>query len=136
MEVFQQIYSQLDTLGVIDLAQRGKQNAKTKNIFTRHVSYDLLYKKDHLVEIAISSYWKHDSGDMMADPDIQIKLDLNQNLAIPTAFQQDGVPVIGTIYLEVYPTGEPVNKKAQSQVNHFLTVWLQQLIDQKYQFNA
>lgn len=136
MEVFQQIYSQLDTLGVIDLAQSGKRNAKTKKVFQRHVSYDLLYKKDHLVDIAISSYWKHESGDMMADPDIQIKVDLKQNLAVPTAFQQDGVPFIGTIYLEVYPTGEPVNKKAQSQVNHFLTVWLQQLIDQKYQFNA
>lgn len=129
------VFEHLKSIGVIALIQDQVENAKTKpGSGFRAVGYDLLTFQGQRASIALSSYWKHESGDMMADPDIQITVDLKTEKAVATAFQQDGVPGIGAIYIDIYPTDEPKNAKAEIQVNHFLCDWLQRMVDTKQLF--
>ena len=98
------------------------------------VSIDLISITGPVVDMAISSYWRHSSGDMMACPDIQVRYNTSSQSAHVRAFQKDGVPHVGTVYIVVYSEEEEVNEKYEKPLNKYLEDWLGSLINQNYKF--
>ena len=71
--------------------------------------------------IALSHYYRHPSGDMIADPDIEIKIHPELK-AIEALTYQDTYR-----YDEVYPQPGMVNPRIKRSLNTFLGQWLRNL---------
>lgn len=92
------------------------------------LNLDVLERDRATMLIALSHYWKHDSGDMMADPDMQILLDLDMGKASAQTFQQDGFP---PVWCDV---GEDM--RHARKLDGFLAVWLNNLWSQGFRSPA
>lgn len=64
------------------------------------------------------------NGDVMCDPDMTLVIVFEMKMAEALSFQQDGLPVIGTLYQVVYPKPGYVNMKNKKELNSFLDKWL------------
>jgi uncharacterized protein YqiB (DUF1249 family) len=70
------------------------------------------------------------NGDVMADPDVQVKIYPEMKAAEALTFQND---YLG-IYQEVYPEPGKYYPKLKKELNEFLSDWLKTMIEvQKYQ---
>jgi len=67
--------------------------------------------------IALSHYYKHESGDMIADPDMEILVNFEQNTATARTYQD----CFG--YQDVRSSGE-VDADLEHSLNEFLVIWL------------
>ena len=79
--------------------------------------------------ITLSHYYK-DNGELIADPDMQIRIDFENQIAEALTYQDY------LSYMQVYPMkdGKPmVDFKQKKAQNKFLTNWLSNLIKNKYQ---
>jgi uncharacterized protein YqiB (DUF1249 family) len=78
---------------------------------------------DHLGgnRIALSHYYKHPSDDMIADPDMEIRI-LHELKAIEALTYQDSFG-----YRAVYPEPGRLDRRAKLELNQFLTQWLKNL---------
>jgi len=74
--------------------------------------------------IALSHYWKHHSGDMIADPDMEIRVFLDYGMAEAMTYQDQ----FG--YRKVYYPGGKYAPRAKKELNKFLNIWLRNLIQQ------
>jgi len=75
--------------------------------------------------IALSHYWKHPSGDMIADPDMQIAVYPPQEQAEALTYQDSYA------YNQVYSSdGALVDVRIKRELNKFLKLWLGNLIRQ------
>jgi len=89
------------------------------------VNLDILHKSGNQTTIALSHYWKHESGDLMADPDMELRLDWGQKTVEALTFQQDP-----GIYQRVYPEPGKVAPQLKKDLNDFLGTWLTNIINQ------
>lgn len=71
------------------------------------------------------------NGDVMADPDMEIRVYLNEDWqrAEALTYQQDGLG----IYQQVYPDPQHVNPRLKQDLNAFLLIWLNNIRKQGYQ---
>jgi uncharacterized protein YqiB (DUF1249 family) len=91
------------------------------------LSLDILSRDDVKLMIALGHYYKHPSGDMVADPDMEIAVYINQYLAEALSYQD------AEIYRVVYsPDRMHVDVRAKRDLNEFLDEWLSKLIEQKH----
>jgi uncharacterized protein YqiB (DUF1249 family) len=75
--------------------------------------------------IALSHYWKHPSGDMIPDPDMEISVFLDWELAEAMTYQDSFT------YESAYPVnGEPPDFEIHTRLNIFLEQWLDNLAEQ------
>jgi uncharacterized protein YqiB (DUF1249 family) len=88
--------------------------------------FDVLSRSENEVVIALSHYYKHDnSGNLIADPDVEVAVYLNRQLAEALSYQDTYV------YRTVYSTDRlQVDLSAKQDLNQFLNVWLGNLIEQ------
>ncbi|GMW05877.1 MAG: DUF1249 domain-containing protein [Gammaproteobacteria bacterium] len=90
------------------------------------LNVDILRRTEAYTDLALSHYYKHPSGDMIADPDMEIRV-WNYGAVEALAFQDIGG------YRRVYDDVDgravvyPVVKKS---LNSFLNLWLGNLIEQ------
>ena len=84
---------------------------------------DRLEKNGGLYTIALSHYYKHQSGDMIPDPDMTMRVDTVAKTVEALTYQDI------YRYDEVYPDGI-VNQAIRKSLNSFLSQWLQNCIDQ------
>ncbi|MHB8841733.1 MAG: ADP-ribosyltransferase-containing protein, partial [Candidatus Aquicultor sp.] len=91
------------------------------------LSVDVLSNGPRFMNIAIAHNYIQ-NGDVMADPDMELKIDKENGFIEALHFQQDNMG----IYREVYPSGGQVNLKEKNDQNKFLTQWLKNLEEQKY----
>ncbi|MFA6990219.1 MAG: DUF1249 domain-containing protein [Candidatus Gastranaerophilaceae bacterium] len=78
--------------------------------------------------ISISHYYK-ENGDLISDPDILVKIDLENQTAEALTFQNS------YIYQEVYPLYPDMTKfdhKLKDDLNLFLSEWLNNLRNQGF----
>lgn len=70
------------------------------------------------------------NGDVMADPDMEIRvwLDEGWQRAEALTFQQDGLG----IYQQVYPDPQHVDLRLKRQLNDFLLTWLNNIRKQEF----
>jgi len=88
------------------------------------LNLDILHRTPDRIIIALSHYYKHPSGDMIADPDMEIAVYLNHEYAEALAYQDS------YIYQSVKADSGRINARLQHDLNEFLSQWLTNLIAQ------
>lgn len=88
------------------------------------LNVDLLLCEKHRILVALSHYYKHPSGDMIADPDMEIAVYPDRKMAEALSYQD----FFG--YRRVYPSEDQVDPRAKKELNSFLGQWLSNLLSQ------
>lgn len=102
-----------------------REYAKSMVAGLMDLNLDVLQRSKGYMRIALSHYWKHLSGDMIADPDMEIAVFLDQGLAEALTYQDC------FIYEAAYSDGEDLPDFAtHKRLQHFLSAWLDNLAEQ------
>jgi hypothetical protein len=119
------IYIKLQKIGILNNEGRMKPRFMK---FKAHGLMDLNVDKLSASMIAVA----HNgvlNGDVMADPDVEIRVHREKEEVEALSFQND---YLG-IYQQVYPDGSnKPNIKLQNEINIFLDEWLSNIIDCMY----
>lgn len=123
--VYEMIFSRLQQMGIID--ENGEMRVdylKFQSKGFMDLNVDRLWN-DH---IAIAHNYIQ-NGDVMADPDMEIRIFPQLKMAEAMTFRNDGMRINQEVYLEdgrFYP-------RLKKELNPFLNSWLKRMIeDQKY----
>lgn len=93
-------------------------------------SVDILHRTPERIIIALSHYYKHPSGDMIADPDMEVAVYPSSEYAEALTYQDS----FG--YQSVKLDAGQVNIRLQGDLNKFLSQWLTNLIHQGHCIKA
>jgi len=118
-QIYERIFEKLKQLGILDVKQHGKRIVEGY----MPLSVDQLGTNHYAIA---HNYIQN--GDVMADPDMEIRVFPEQNMAEALSFQQDNLG----IYRTVYPNPKMVNPMAKKDLNAFLDQWLTNLINQGF----
>ena len=134
--IHQIIFNKLEKLGVISLSDvdsaksvidpdGGMMDLNYDNLGTRkldlgnYVNYDIALAHNYI-----------QNGDVMADPDMEIRIYPEARYAEALTYQLDGLG----IFQQVYPEPGKVYPKLKKDLNIFLNQWLKNCIDQGHSF--
>lgn len=127
--VYERNFDRLVKLGIIN--EKGelqfKESLKLKSGAFMDLNLDYL-EKDEQGEIIAMAHNYEQNGDIMADPDMQIRIIPEMRSIEALTYQQDGMG----IFQEVYPEPNKVNPKVKKELNAFLETWLKNLIAQGF----
>jgi hypothetical protein len=101
-----------------------EEHGKSKVPGLMDLNMDVLHRTPSKIVIALSHYYKHPSGDMIADPDMEIAVYPDRDAAEALTYQD----TYG--YRVVYHDGNRVDLRAKKELNAFLHQWLGNLIAQ------
>jgi len=102
-----------------------RESAKSRVPGFMDLNLDVLERADGYARIALSHYWKHPSGDMIADPDMEVAVFFHDRLAEALTYQD------GYQHQIAYPNpGEPPDPAVHTRLNVFLEQWLDNLAEQ------
>ncbi len=118
--IYQKNFEKLDLLlGGIEAFMKSEEHyMKLKAAGFMDLSIDVLGNS----RIAIAHNFVQ-NGDLMADPDMEIRVELNNRTAEALTFQNDSLGV----YQEVYPSPGKVYPALKRDLNQFLGFWLDNL---------
>ena len=122
MNTQKKIYKRL--IRVIPNLYSTKESGKSEVSGFMDFNLDILQRKGDVLRIAISHYYKHPSGDMIADPDMEILVNRKTETAEALTYQD----IYG--YQEVYSEDGSCNASLQRSLNEFLMMWLSNLYEQ------
>lgn len=89
------------------------------------LNLDVLHKRSSRIVIALSHYYRHPSGDMIPDPDMELVVYPGKEIAEALSYQD----AFG--YRRVYGDDNATEDiKAKKELNAFLDQWLTNLIEQ------
>ena len=88
------------------------------------LNFDLIEKSGNWVTFALSHYYQHPSDDLIADPDMCIRLDKKAKTVEALSYQDT------YCYREVYSEVGAVGVKVKMELNEFLVQWLRNLKEQ------
>ncbi|MDP2217153.1 MAG: DUF1249 domain-containing protein [Methanolobus sp.] len=129
INVYERNFTRLVKLGIIN--DKGelqfKESLKLKSGAYMDLNLDYLGKDEQGYIIAMAHNYEQ-NGDIMADPDMQIRIIPKMRSIEALTFQQDNMG----IYREVYPDANHINPKAKKELNAFLEMWLRNLIKQGF----
>lgn len=97
--------------------------AKSKVPGLMDLNLDLLYRDHEIIKVALSHYYEQ-NGDLIADPDMVIRVDTKTETVEALSYQDTYT------YREVYPEGGEADVRTKKELNEFLLQWLTNLIDQ------
>ena len=112
MNIQTEIYKRL--IRVIPNLYSIKESGKSEAPGFMDINLDVLQRKDDVLRIAISHYYKHPSGDMIADPDMVVMVKRKTGTAEALTYQD----TYG--YQEVYSEDGSCNQSLQHSLNEFL----------------
>ena len=102
-----------------------KECSKSKSSGYLDLSCEILESGRDYRRIALSHYWEHPFGDLIPDPDMEVSIFFDWELAEATTYRD-----VFT-YENAYPVdGEPPDFPVHSRINDVLEQWLQNLADQ------
>ena len=118
--IYEDIYRKIDKLtgGIEKFLESEEGYMKLKSGGFMDLSIDVLNGRG----IAMAHNFVQ-NGDLMADPDMEIRIDVENKVAEALTFQQDSL----AIYQEVYPEPGMVNVRLKRELNSFLNQWLNNL---------
>ena len=125
MVVYETIFKRLTAIGIID--KDGKPNfnksLKLKSGGFMDLNLDFLYEEDGNYTIAMAHNYIQNS-DVMADPDMEIRITPSMKMAEALSFRQDGgIPINQHVY-EVIDGKTMVYPGLKKELNSFLSGWL------------
>jgi uncharacterized protein YqiB (DUF1249 family) len=129
--IYETMYNKLVKLGIIneDGGLKFDEYLKLKSGNYMDLNIDHLSHKDDDRSIVISLAHNFiQNGDVMADPDMEIKIIPSMKMVEALTFQQDSTGTYQQVYLEdgrFYPT-------LKKDLNDFLNSWLKNLIQQGF----
>ncbi len=132
--IYETMYNKLVKLGIInqDGSLKFDEYIKLKSGIFMDLNIDHLSHKDDENSIVISLAHNFiQNGDVMADPDMEIKIIPSMKMVEALTFQQDSTGTYQQVYLEdgrFYPT-------LKTDLNNFLNSWLKNLIEQGFSNN-
>ncbi|MBI1926938.1 DUF1249 domain-containing protein [Candidatus Poribacteria bacterium] len=88
------------------------------------------YKDMACTRIALSHYYRHPSGDMIPDPDMEVAIYPKLRMAEALTYQ-DSVGL-----KEVYPDEHHVRPRLKKELNSFLNQWLSNLLQQGHRLEG
>lgn len=96
-----------------------------------NLNLDVLHKRSSRIGIALSHYYRHPSGDMIPDPDMELIVYPGKEIAEALSYQD----AFG--YRRVYGDDNATEDiKAKKELNAFLDQWLTNLIEQGHHIKA
>ena len=101
-----------------------KESSKSEASGFMDFHLDILQRRGDVLRIAISHYYKHPSGDMIADPDMEIMINRKTETVEALTYQD----IYG--YQEVYAEDGSCNQSLKHSLNEFLLMWLNNLYEQ------
>ena len=102
-----------------------RDHARSRVSGLMDLNLDVLDRTAERMRVALSHYWRHPSGDMVADPDMEIAVHLDDALAEGLTYQDT------YLYEVTYPVeGEPPDVEVYARLNEFLEHWLDNLAAQ------
>ena len=122
MNTQKEIYKRL--VRVIPNLYSIKESGKSEAHGFMDFNLDILQRKGDVLRIAISHYYKHPSGDMIADPDMEILVNRKTETAEALTYQD----TYG--YQEVYSEDGSCNQSLLRSLDEFLLMWLNNLYEQ------
>ena len=132
--IYEIMYEKLVKLGIInqDGSLKFNEYLKLKSGIFMDLNIDHLSHKDDDRSIVISLAHNYvQDGDVMADPDMEIRIIPSMKMVEALTFQQDSTGTYQQVYLEdgrFYPT-------LKKDLNDFLNYWLKNLIEQGFSNN-
>lgn len=127
--VYERNFDRLVKLGIIN--EKGelqfKDALKLKSGAYMDLNLDYLGKDEQGIIIAMAHNFEQ-NGDIMADPDMQVRIIPEMHSIEALTYQLDSMG----IYQEVYPDANHVNPKVKKELNAFLETWLKNLIAQGF----
>ena len=117
-EIFHKLLDVIPDLRTIEEAGRSKSEGYMD------LGLDVLYRSPERLVIALSHYYRHPSGDMIPDPDMEIEVFLHRERAQALTYQD----AFG--YQSVDNIEGQRDKAHQRELNRFLSQWLTNLIIQ------
>jgi hypothetical protein len=127
MSIQNKIFNQLLSI-IPDLQTRKKAGQSTlESQSLMDLNLDILYRENNTVIIALSHYYKHDSGDMIADPDVTLLVDFGNKTATAKTYQDS----FG--YQDFMSGG--VNTKLEQSLNEFVVMWMENNISYGHKIN-
>lgn len=127
-DIYARIYRKL--IKVVPDMLTIEESGKSKVDGYMDLNLDILHKRSTRIIIALSHYYKQ-NGDMIPDPDMQIAVYPNLELAEALAYQDS------FCYREVYSDDKGTEDiKAKNELNAFLDQWLSNLIEQGHCIKA
>ena len=110
---------------IIPNLRKIKESGKSKSGGFMDLNLDILQSSKDIKRIALSHYYKHDCGDMIADPDMEFMVNLEDEWVEPLTFQDYRV------YQEVYSEGmDRADMRLRASLHEFAKMWFMNL---KYQ---
>jgi uncharacterized protein YqiB (DUF1249 family) len=96
-----------------------QDSAKSVVVGYMDLNLDVLERKNSYRRIALSHYWEHESGDLIADPDMEIAVFFDLGMAEALTYQDSYSYEVA--YKE---QGEPPDLLIHTRINVFLEEWL------------
>jgi hypothetical protein len=128
------MFDKLVKIGILDHdgALQIGEYLKIENSPYMPLSIDRLpSEKEGTIRISMAHNYIQE-GDVMADPDMEIRICPGLRTVEALTYQQDGLG----IYQVVYPEPGEVNPKLKRDLNGFLNMWLTNMIDQGFRVPA
>jgi hypothetical protein len=126
--IYARIYEKLERL-VGDLAAVPEVRKSRVSGFM-DLNLDRLSSDGGATVIALSHYYKHPSGDMIPDPDMQIRVMPNEKMAEALSYQDS------YMYRTVYgDDGRVVSSAIKQELNDFLEQWLSNCLQQGHRLS-
>jgi uncharacterized protein YqiB (DUF1249 family) len=122
MNTQKEIYKRL--IRVIPTLYSIKESGKSEAPGFMDFNLDILQRKGDVLRLAISHYYKHQSGDMIPDPDMEVMVNRKTETAEALTYQDLYQ------YQEVYAEDGSCNQSLQISLNDFLLMWLNNLYEQ------
>ena len=132
--IYETMYNKLVKLGIInqDGSLKFDEYLKLKSKSFMDLNIDHLSHKDDDCSIVISLAHNFiQNGDVMADPDMEVKIIPSMKMVEALTFQQDST---GT-YQQVYFEDGRFNPTLKKDLNNFLNSWLKNLLQQGFSNN-
>ena len=123
-QIYRKLYQVIPTLDQMRVGDAVKLKAEGFMDLNCDILRNGERKGQIYVVIALSHYYRHDSGDMIADPDMEVRVYPESKMAEAMSYQD----TFG--YRVVYPRPGYVNQRAKRELNDFLNQWLDNLIAQ------
>ncbi len=130
--IYKEIYKKIDRLtgGINKFCSNGNGYMKLKSGEMMDLHIDVInWKEDGngTYRIAMAHSFVQ-NGDLMADPDMEIRIYPDMKMAEALTYQLDSLG----IYHQVYPEPGKVNLKLKKELNNFLIQWLNNIEKQEY----